>query len=38
MIDLQAVLQSSIAYEFLLDMKFKVRMEKKFLKRIQCFL
>lgn len=38
MIDLQAVLQSSIAYEFLLDMKVKVRMEKKFLKRIQCFL
>lgn len=34
MIDLQAALQSSITYEFLLDMKFKVRMENKFLKRI----
>jgi len=34
MIDLQAALQSNIPYEFLLDTKFKVRMEKEFLKRM----
>jgi len=34
MIDLQAALQSNIPYEFLLDTKFEVRMEKEFLKRM----
>lgn len=34
MIDLQAALQSNIPYELLLDTKFKVRMEKEFLKRM----